>query len=213
MFGATRPSFHNSEKIHVMHEILHKNCEIKLISSEKNWIEGKAVHQLNETAKLRGMVSAVGLPDLHPGKYGPVGAAFLTQGLFYPHLVGTDVGCGVGLWATDIPQKRLKLDRWTNKLYDLEDPGDEDTASWLATEGVEPTGLEDALGTIGGGNHFAKLQAVGAIEDLETFRALGLRHDRLVLTVHSGSRRLGAKPCRMDRESLNGLKDGTPEAA
>ncbi len=51
-----------------------------LIASDKSWIEGDAIRQLEKTAELEGMLSAVGLPDLHPGKGGPVGAACGTIG-------------------------------------------------------------------------------------------------------------------------------------
>src|SRR4051794_24968165 len=65
----------------------------RLIASSKNWIEGEAVRQLNHTAELPGVRLAVGLPDLHPGKGHPVGAAFVTEAMIYPYLVGNDIGC------------------------------------------------------------------------------------------------------------------------
>jgi release factor H-coupled RctB family protein len=200
-------------KFTAMHESLDKECEIRLLASEKNWIEGNAVRQLAQTARRKGMLLAVGLPDLHPGKYGPVGAAFLSEGVLYPDLVGNEIGCGVGLWATDLRLKKLKLDRWANKLHGLESPSDDDRATWLATEGLEPTGLDEALGTIGGGNHFAELQAVETVNDPETFDTLGLRSDQLMLTVHSGSRNLGERLISIDQGTVSGLEDETPEAA
>jgi len=71
---------------------------VRLLASRKNWIEGEAVAQLRKTAARPGMRPAVGLPDLHPGRGHPVGAAFITTGVFYPQLVGNDVGCGMSLW-------------------------------------------------------------------------------------------------------------------
>jgi RNA-splicing ligase RtcB len=44
-------------------------------------IEGEAVRQLERAGSLPGMLRAVGLPDLHPGKGAPVGAAFFTDGM------------------------------------------------------------------------------------------------------------------------------------
>ena len=67
---------------------------VRLIASAKSWIEGEAMRQLHATAKLPGMRLAVGLPDLHPGKGTPVGAAFVSEGVIHPHLIGGDVGCG-----------------------------------------------------------------------------------------------------------------------
>jgi release factor H-coupled RctB family protein len=74
------------------------NCDVSLVASEKNWIEGSAVQQLHFTAGLKGMVKVVGMPDLHPGRGNPIGAAFYSEGVIYPYLVGGDIGCGMGLW-------------------------------------------------------------------------------------------------------------------
>ncbi|GMV84069.1 MAG: hypothetical protein AMXMBFR7_52530 [Planctomycetota bacterium] len=95
---------------------------VRVIASARNWIESSAVAQLNGTARLPGMRLAVGLPDLHPGKGGPVGAAFVTQSVLYPHLIGNDVGCGMGLWQSELARRKLKLERWARKLGDLDAP-------------------------------------------------------------------------------------------
>ena len=49
----------------------------------------------------------------------------------------------------------------------------------------------DALGTIGGGNHFAELQRVDEIVEESRFQELGFDETRMLLLVHSGSRGLG----------------------
>jgi release factor H-coupled RctB family protein len=48
-----------------------------------------------------------------------------------------------------------------------------------------------ALGTIGGGNHFAELQTVEEILDASAFRKVEMGRQQLVVLVHSGSRGLG----------------------
>lgn len=53
-----------------------KEAIVRVIASKKNWIESESIRQLELTAKLKGIKLAVGLPDLHPGKDAPVGAAF-----------------------------------------------------------------------------------------------------------------------------------------
>jgi release factor H-coupled RctB family protein len=73
---------------------------VTIISSEKNWLEQNAVNQLNQISTLPGVVRAVGLPDLHPGKT-PVGAAIITEDIIYPHLVGNDIGCGMSMFMTE----------------------------------------------------------------------------------------------------------------
>ena len=62
---------------------------------------------------------------------------------------------------------------------------------FLAEHDLESTEFDSALGTIGGGNHFAELQAVEEVLDAGAFRKLGLGKQQLVVLVHSGSRGLG----------------------
>jgi release factor H-coupled RctB family protein len=84
---------------------------VRLFASAKSWIEGEALRQLYAAAKLEGMRLAVGFPDLHPGKGGPVGAAFVAEGMIHPYLVGGDIGCGMALFKTDLVQRDIKLNR------------------------------------------------------------------------------------------------------
>ncbi len=52
-------------------------------------------------------------------------------------------------------------------------------------------GFEDALGTIGGGNHFAEIARVAEIQDHASAENMGLSPGRIVVLCHSGSRGLG----------------------
>ena len=165
--------------------------QVRLFASARSWIEGEAVRQLYATAKLDGVRLAVGFPDLHPGKGTPVGAAFLTEGVIYPHLIGGDIGCGMALFKTDLVRRDAKLDRWTALRFNLEHPWDDYVSEFLAEHDLESTEFDTALGTIGGGNHFAELQAVEEIHDAREFRKLGIGRQQLVVLVHSGSRGLG----------------------
>lgn len=164
----------------------------RLIASSQNWIEGEAVRQLCATARLPGVQLAVGLPDLHPGKGSPVGAAFVTRDVIYPHLIGCDIGCGMGLFATGLARRKAKVDRWTELRFDLEHPWEGDARAHLAAEGLCSTQFVDSFGTLGGGNHFAELQAVEKVHDPEAFAQLGLTKDELLALIHSGSRGLGS---------------------
>lgn len=176
--------------------------KVRVFASNRCWIEGNALSQLRGTAELPGVELAVGLPDLHPGKCGPVGAAFVTRGILYPHLIGNDVGCGMGLWASEISRRKLKLDRWADKLVDLDGPWAGDAAQWLARFQIGPSPQDGALGTIGGGNHFAELQHIDRADDPARLKSLGLEEDRLVVLVHSGSRGLGRDVLRSHQERL-----------
>ena len=71
--------------------------KIKFVFSDSIWIEGAAVEQLKTTASLPNMLLGAGFPDLHPGKGGPVGAVFVSKDIFYPYIVGSDVGCGMAV--------------------------------------------------------------------------------------------------------------------
>jgi len=186
-----------------------------IITSVENWIEGEAIRQLEKTAELPGMIKAVGLPELHPGKGIPVGAVFATAGIFYPHLVGNDVGCGMGLWKTDLRVRKVKLDRWVARL-DLETPlSPDEITSHLDREGIEAGMSDTGLGSIGGGNHFAELQKVERIENSELFEKLGLSTDELLLLIHSGSRGLGEALLRshVERHKAGGLIEDSEDAA
>jgi release factor H-coupled RctB family protein len=186
----------------------------RVIASPASWIEGEAVRQLERTAALRGMRMAVGLPDLHAGKGHPIGAVFGAEGLVYPFLVGGDIGCGMALFGTDLPARKPKRDRWTSKLRGLEGPWDGDVEGFLAGHALEASDFDASLGTIGGGNHFAELQAIDEVFDEEGTAALGLDPARLVLLVHSGSRGLGESILRAhtDRFGDAPLELGTAEA-
>jgi release factor H-coupled RctB family protein len=167
------------------------SAQVRLFASAQISIEGEAVRQLYATAKLPGVRRAVGFPDLHPGKGTPVGAAFTTEDVIYPHLIGGDIGCGMALFATDLVRRDAKLDRWATLRFDLEHPWDEFVGGFLAEHDLESTEFDTALGTIGGGNHFAELQAVEEVFEPAEFKKFGLGKQQLVVLVHSGSRGLG----------------------
>ena len=189
---------------------LPNGCEVRVVGNARSWIETEAIDQLERTGARFGMRHAVGLPDLHPGKGHPVGAAFVTEFAVYPTLVGNDIGCGMALWRTGIPSHWRDFDRWSRRLEVLDRPCDE---AAFTSELAEAAGWRASLGTIGGGNHFAELQAVAEIRDEATFAALGLEKRRLVLVVHSGSRGLGESILRMHTRDHGdgGLKSGSHE--
>ncbi len=193
---------------------LNNDGTVRLLASRRNWIEGEAVSQLKKTADLPGMRLAVGLPDLHPGRGHPVGAAFITEGVFYPQLIGNDVGCGMGLWQTDLQRRKFKQDQCLKRLQDLESPWEGDTIEWLARYGVEATESDIVLGTIGSGNHFAEIQDWHEICDPTIFDSLGLQKQSLMILVHSGSRGLGDLLLHnhVDEHGAAGLQSDSEEA-
>lgn len=143
----------------------------------------ESFQQIRVVARMRGVQRVVGMPDLHPGEGGPVGIACLSSQL-HPELIGGDIGCGMGVWQLGIKHRMAPIDRWAQGLnLEGEYPGD--TTPWIQT--THPRGL----GTIGMGNHFAELQVVERVHDIDTFQKMELDAECLFLVVHSGSREYG----------------------
>lgn len=57
------------------------SARVSVIATENTWIEDKAIQQLQITSQLPDMVRVAGMPDLHPGRGYPIGAAFFTTAL------------------------------------------------------------------------------------------------------------------------------------
>ncbi len=158
--------------------------------TSRSWIEGSAVRQLETVASLPGVKAVAAMPDLHPGKYGPVGCAILAEQL-HPQFVGSDIGCGMGLFQFDIAARKLRLDKAAERLRALEGEWDGCAADALAAAGLPSTPFDASLGTVGGGNHFCELQAIEEIVAPDIAAAAGLDPALVYVLAHSGSRSLG----------------------
>lgn len=168
---------------------------VSLIASTDTWIEGLAIQQLIKTSELSGMHSVAGMPDLHPGRGYPIGAAFFTTNKIYPALVGNDIGCGMSLWQTSAKVSKVNLEKLAKKFEHIELPLDESWSEIIENrktdKGITTDNYDRALGTIGGGNHFAEFQAIDEVYNQIALDELGLNKKHLQLLVHSGSRGLG----------------------
>ncbi len=173
-----------------MDNIVELSPKARIVQSADTWIEGEAVRQLEATATFPGMKLCVAMPDVHPAKGSPNGAAFLADRL-YPSLVGNDDGCGVSLSVTTLLARKAKLDRIIDRVNGLDEPWDGDTAKWLVDREVAPTDYDGSLGTPGFGNHFIEIQSVSNIFDQTLFDSVGMSEDHLHVVVHSGSRGFG----------------------
>jgi release factor H-coupled RctB family protein len=182
---------------------------VACFASPASWIEGKAREQLDALARLPGVLAVAGMPDLNPGKYGPVGCSVLSR-IIHPELAGSDIGCGMGLFAIDLAVRKLRLDRAAERLAALEGPWDGDVGVAIAGAEFAPGPFDRSLGTVGGGNHFCELQAVADIVEPAVATAAGIDRDRLHLLVHSGSRGLGSSILEAAiKDGLSALEPGS----
>ena len=172
-----------------------------------------AVKQLQATARLPGVLAAIGMPDLHVGGLVPIGAAVLCdQCTAYPQLVDSDIGCGMSFVETSMSKgKQLsswnKLQRVASRLESIDCPYGtieevramcQEPLDWANNRVEALPELEDdnhllRLGTVGGSNHFAEFQEFDQIIDAAALLKYGIDADKVHLLVHSGSRSLGAE--------------------
>ena len=127
------------------------------------------------------------MPDIHPGKVGPIGLAMTVTDKVIPQLLGVDIGCGMTC---------VKLNKCNVEFQKLDKVIRENVPSGFAirsrphylAEEFSYEGLhcirhisrekaQRSLGTLGGGNHFIELD-----------KGEG---DSMYLVVHTGSRHLG----------------------
>lgn len=174
---------------------------VTVFASATSWIESDAVQQCHQVAALDGMLHVAAMPDLHPGKGAPIGAA-MTSTLLYPLLVGSDIGCGIAVFP--IKLKRANAERLAARFPDLDRPlhpeRDADDPAWAVVDGSIPADYLDGLGTVGRGNHFVELARIDTVFEPGHAERLGLAAGDLVLIAHSGSRGLGERILRAHTE-------------
>jgi release factor H-coupled RctB family protein len=177
------------------------SATVTVLASPASWIESDAVAQCHQVAALDGMRHVAGMPDLHPGKGAPIGAAMAST-VLYPFLVGSDIGCGIAVFP--IRLKRAVPEKLAARFPDLDRPldpeQDGDDPAWAVAEQEIPAGYLEGLGTVGRGNHFVELARIGTVFEPDRIDRLGLAAGDLVLIVHSGSRGLGERILRAHTE-------------
>ncbi|ARU03657.1 RNA ligase RtcB family protein [Comamonas serinivorans] len=195
------------------------DTRVRVFANDRVWMEDAALQQLHTTAGLAGMRAAVGLPDLHPGRGYPVGAAFFSVGRLYPALVGGDIGCGMALYETELRPHKTSASRLAQALGCIDGRLPDHAVSPEARAALHDIAqraelftadeLVASLGTIGGGNHFAELQVVDQVHEPGVVDA-----KRVHLLVHSGSRGLGSAILRAHIDGYNhgGLAAGDEAA-
>ncbi|WP_433350969.1 RNA ligase RtcB family protein [Micromonospora sp. CA-111912] len=177
------------------------SATVTVFASPTSWIESDALAQCHQVAALDGMIHVAAMPDLHPGKGAPIGAAMAST-LLYPFLVGSDIGCGIAVFPLKL--RRAVPERLAARFPDLDRALDPERAAddpaWAVVTGDIPAGHVEGLGTVGRGNHFVELARIDTVFEPDHANRLGLAAGDLVLIVHSGSRGLGERILRSHTE-------------
>ena len=138
-------------------------------------------NEVSQGAKIRVM------PDVHPGKVGPIGLTMTVGKKILPSLVGIDIGCG--MLAVKLGKVRndfMKLDTVIRDNVPVGFAVRKDVHAYA--DRIELNNLKCfshirsekallSLGTLGGGNHFIELDKA--------------ENGEVYLIVHTGSRHLG----------------------
>ncbi len=129
------------------------------------------------------------MPDVHPGKVGPVGLTMTVGERVLPNLIGVDIGCGMS--TMQIKERKIEYQRLDKVIREEIPAGSSirktphhlseefDFSQLLCAKHIHQQKALLSLGTLGGGNHFLE---VDKDED-----------GNLYITVHSGSRHLGVE--------------------
>ena len=153
---------------------------LNLFPAHETEFEFDALTQIQSVANNSNTISVAGMPDLHPGKCGPVGMAMLGK-YPVPSLIGGDIGCGFSLFKLDLKPKKLSDQEWlVSKLDGLDKLWDGN----IADMGFR-TPCYISLGTIGLGNHFIEIQVT------HNSQVDYISADSALLLIHTGSRGFG----------------------
>ena len=175
-----------------------KNGLVKIFT---DLVEDQAVQQVKEMADSKITENTVMriMPDVHYGKGSTVGTTIKLSENFdewnvSPNVVGSDVGCGILMYK--IGEKEIdfeKLDKVVNKLVpsgpnkhkypqDLKFTQNAIASLSFQLKNYSIDNITLSLGTLGDGNHFIELGVD--------------KEGSYWLSVHSGSRNLGAQVAR-----------------
>jgi release factor H-coupled RctB family protein len=174
-----------------------------IIVCKEEYIDPGGLNQLYEAMKKHPDINqAVVMPDIHEGPGIPIGVCFTTQNVIYPKFIGTDIGCGMTLFSTNIKVRKNTPEQLAKKLKG----GIEYKPRKIYADSSWDHNFDEDLGTLGGGNHFAEFLEVDEVEDPQEFSKLGIDETKAVLLVHSGSRRYGGEIAKTHDNILSNEK-------
>jgi len=127
-------------------------------------------------ARVEGLATT---PDFHPGRPVPVGVALAVRGAILPHVVGSDIGCGMRLLALKgVPAEtvRARLPEIARHLRHLLFQGGRDVAlAGSQRRALLHDGMPGLVEALRGGNPglLGRLDLAGAEDDLDRTCDLG----------------------------------------
>ncbi len=163
----------------------HIMCNQELEGSNVDQYALAQVQMICDNKASEGSVIRV-MPDVHPGKVGPIGLTMTVGERILPSLVGIDIGCGMlAVKLGKIRNDFQKLDTVIRdnvpvgfKIRSTMHRGADFDLEWLRChKHIRSDKALLNIGTLGGGNHFIELDQD---ENKEVY-----------MIIHSGSRRLG----------------------
>lgn len=120
------------------------------------------------------------MPDVHPGKIGPIGLVMegnIDESPIFPGLLGPDIGCGVMACCFE-STGRIDFKKLDTVIRDKIPAGSKlkyTPSKYIFDDNIYKDNL--SLGTLGGGNHFIEIDYTD--------------HDFFWLVIHTGSRSIG----------------------
>ena len=180
-------------------------------------LEVEALEQIAHTASVPCVVHVAVMPDAHFGKGSTVGTVLATRDAVIPAAVGVDIGCGMIAVRTNLnvadvkaklPEIRQGIERRiplgigpygmnekisisaASRIKELEDLASQlfDDSNWMDNRDSK---WRNALGSLGGGNHFIEICIGTSIEDEGSTHWYG--PEEVWVILHSGSRGVGNK--------------------
>lgn len=127
------------------------------------------------------------MPDVHPGKVGPIGLTMTVTNAVLPNIVGIDIGCGMTM--AKLKDKRMEFQKLDAVIRENIPAGfairkkphryseQFDFARLKCFKHINLPKVMLGMGTLGGGNHFIEVD-----QDDDKY---------LYIIIHSGSRSLG----------------------
>lgn len=160
-------------------------CSQELSGSDADQYALSQIKMICNNEASEGSVIRV-MPDVHPGKVGPIGLTMTVEDRILPALVGIDIGCG--MLAVKLGKVRNDFQKLDSVIRENIPVGfsirgsahsnaDFDFSRLRCSKHIRSGKAMLSIGTLGGGNHFIEIDQD---DDRESY-----------MVIHTGSRHLG----------------------